>query len=517
MSWKKTAALICAAAMMMTAIAGCGEKKEETAADSSPAAEMGMAAEEGGIEEIVFATPLSKTVDMAPIEAELNKILEEKIGVRVKIEGISMANYTNQVGLMMSGDEQLDVLGFIGTYSNMLAKNQLMCLDDYIDDYGAETKEVLGEEFLKSTSKGGSLYALPNNNGKAAVLNIVLRSDLVRELDLPVDQLKQAADFDEFCENLDLLTDMFAKIKAAHPELVCMVPASTNPNHLMFTEQMPFTDLLNDSNGVLMPGEEKNITNLYASDEYRRLLDYAYQWNQAGYILEDATTTQETTLTYMQNGRTASYFIKGEEGQAEQITTATGVDVDSIKLVQPYINTSDVNGIGFAISATSKHPEAAMKFLNEMYTNPDVVNLLAWGIEGTHYEVQDDGTIDFPEGLDAATTTYGLNMDWFFGNQFLTYIWGKGRDTTIYSRLEANNKNAQFSPVMGFSYDSTPVSTEIAALTNVKNQYLPGLACGSLNPKTELPKFLQALEDAGLQKVIDEKQAQLDAWIAENK
>ena len=219
----------------------------------------------------------------------------------------------------------------------------------------------------------------------------------------------------------------------------------------------------------------------------------------------------------MESGRTASYFIKGEEGQAEQITTATGVDVDSIKLVQPYINTSDVNGIGFAISATSKHPEAAMKFLNEMYTNPDVVNLLAWGIEGTHYEVQDDGTIDFPEGLDAATTTYGLNMDWFFGNQFLTYIWGKGRDTTIYSRLEANNKNAQFSPVMGFSYDSTPVSTEIAALTNVKNQYLPGLACGSLNPETELPKFLQALEDAGLQKVIDEKQAQLDAWIAENK
>ena len=70
---------------------------------------------------------------------------------------------------------------------------------------------------------------------------------------------------------------------------------------------------------------------------------------------------------------------------------------------------------------------------------------------------------------------------------------------------------------MGFSYDSTPVSTEIAALTNVKNQYLPGLACGSLNPETELPKFLQALEDAGLQKVIDEKQAQLDAWIAENK
>ena len=185
--------------------------------------------------------------------------------------------------------------------------------------------------------------------------------------------------------------------------------------------------------------------------------------------------------------------------------------------MKPYIKTTDVNSIGFAISPTSEHPEAAMKFLNEMYTNPDVVNLLDWGIEGVHYEKQDDGTIDFPEGVDANTTTYGLNMDWFFGNQFLSYIWGKGRDTTIYSRLEENNKNSEFSPVMGFSFDSTAVSSEVAAITNVINQYLPGLSCGSLNPDTEMDAFLEALDDAGMQTVIEEKQKQLDAWKAENQ
>lgn len=158
-----------------------------------------------------------------------------------------------------------------------------------------------------------------------------------------------------------------------------------------------------------------------------------------------------------------------------------------------------------------------MKFLNEMYTNADVVNLLDWGIEGVHYEVQDDGTVDYPEGVDANTTTYGLNMDWYFGNQFLSYIWGYGRDTTIYERLEANNKSADYSPAMGFSYDSTTVSTELAALANVYDQYMPGLSCGSLDPETELPKFLSALEDAGIQVVIDEKQAQLDEWFAENE
>lgn len=49
------------------------------------------------------------------------------------------------------------------------------------------------------------------------------------------------------------------------------------------------------------------------------------------------------------------------------------------------------------------------------------------------------------------------------------------------------------------------------------NQYLPGLSCGSLNPDTEMDAFLEALDDAGMQTVIEEKQKQLDAWKAENQ
>ena len=515
MKLKKAIALGLAGAMAL-GIVGCGgggEQKEDTAGSETAAADEASSE----VEEIVFATPLTKTVDMTPIADAINEIIEDKIGVRVKIEGISMANYTNQIGLMMSGDEQLDVIGWLGSYGSMLAKNQLRSMDDVIDEYGKETKELLGEEFLKSTTNNGTLYGLPNNNGKAAVANIIIRSDLIDELSLPVDQLKQAATFEEYCENLDLLTDMFAKIHEAHPEMACLVPISTNPNSLGLVDYRPFVDGLNDGYGVLMPGEDSTVENLFATDEFKTLTEYAYQWNQAGYVLEDATTTQESYLTYMQNNRAAACFIRGEEGQAEQITTGTGVEVEAFKILEPYIVTSDLNGTGFAIAATSKHPEAAMKFLNEMYTNADVANLLAWGIEGEHYQVLEDGTIDFPEGVDANNTTYGLNMDWFFGNQFLTYIWGEGRDTTIYSRLEENNKNAEYSPVIGFSYDNTSVSTEIAALTNVYNQYYPGLACGTLNPETELPKFIEALDDAGLQKVIDEKQKQLNEWKAQNE
>ena len=132
---------------------------------------------------------------------------------------------------------------------------------------------------------------------------------------------------------------------------------------------------------------------------------------------------------------------------------------------------------------------------------------------GVHVEI---------EGIQMAnfTTQLGLMMSGeepldCFG--FLGYIWGKGRNTTIYERLAANNRNSQFTPVMGFSYDSTKVSTELAAISNVANQYLPGLTCGSLNPETELPKFLAALDDAGAQRVIEEKTRQLEEWKAANQ
>ncbi len=501
MKKSRVLAALLTASMSVTLLAGCGGNSGESGESSD------------GVESIVFATPLVKTVDMERIEKALNEILEPKINVHVDIEGISMANYNNQIGLMQSGGEQLDVMGYIGTYSSWLSKNQMLAMNEYLDEYGADAKEVIGEEFLKSTTKDGSVYALPSLNGKAASMTIVIRQDLIDELSLPVDQLKQASSFEEYCENLDLITEMYAQIHEAHPELACIVPYSSNT--LAFTDTMPFADRMNDDYGVLMPDDYETVTNVYETEEFKTLVGYAYDWNQNGYVLEDATTTQETGNTYLMNGRAASFFIKGEEGQEEQIETATGVDVSAIKILDPFITTTDVNSMGFAISATSEHPEAAMKFLNEMYTNPDVVNLLDWGIEGEDYQVMGDGTVDFPEGVDAQTTQYGLNMDYFFGNQFIAYIWGEGRDTTLMRRLEENNKTAQFSPAMGFSYDNSSVSNEIAAVSNVGAEYLPGLRCGTLNPDTEIDKFNEALYSAGLQNIIDEKQSQYDEWRAE--
>ena len=57
----------------------------------------------------------------------------------------------------------------------------------------------------------------------------------------------------------------------------------------------------------------------------------------------------------------------------------------------------------------------------------------------------------------------------------------------------------------------------MTACQNVTSKYKNALECGMLNPAETLPQMNQELKDAGLETIIAEKQAQLDAWLAEQE
>ena len=74
------------------------------------------------------------------------------------------------------------------------------------------------------------------------------------------------------------------------------------------------------------------------------------------------------------------------------------------------------------IPVTAKEPEAAMKFLNMMYTDERIVNLLNYGIENEDYIVDEDGRFSYPEGKDMNSVGYYNGYTWLFGNQFLAGV-----------------------------------------------------------------------------------------------
>ena len=69
---------------------------------------------------------------------------------------------------------------------------------------------------------------------------------------------------------------------------------------------------------------------------------------------------------------------------------------------------------------------------------------------------------------------------------------------------------------MGFVWDYTTVKTEYTAVSNVNEKYLYAITEGVMDYDTYIDEYVQALKDAGIDKIIAEKQAQLDAWAEVN-
>jgi putative aldouronate transport system substrate-binding protein len=76
------------------------------------------------------------------------------------------------------------------------------------------------------------------------------------------------------------------------------------------------------------------------------------------------------------------------------------------------------------------------------------------------------------------------------------------------------NESGTNSPLLGFNFDTTKVATELAAVQNVKEEFWPSLMTGTVDPEEYLPKAIEKFKAAGLDKIIEEAQRQIDEWRA---
>ena len=64
-----------------------------------------------------------------------------------------------------------------------------------------------------------------------------------------------------------------------------------------------------------------------------------------------------------------------------------------------------------------------MQVLNEIYSNPDLSNILINGIEGENFLIDSErGVLTYPEGVDASNTTYS-SVAWVWPNELITIPW----------------------------------------------------------------------------------------------
>lgn len=416
---------------------------------------------------------------------------------------LDMGQYFQQYFMLLSGSEEMDL---IASYYDLAvaANNQgaFLELNDLVEEYGQDIKAQFLEEDFEASKINGVLYGIPTQHANSIEIGFLYNKEITDALNIDMSQVKTFADWEIVME----------QVKAAYPDIMCLTSSMGSTAGTMLKNNNLWDDLI-DNLGVIMYAEPEKVVNLYETDTYKELCLIMQDWNSKGYIQQDAATTSDLFEDLVRTGQAFSCFTAPYVGDNILKSQQIGVELGFCAIETPKkVTTSLITNL-WNIPATSQHPEAAMKFLNLLETNAELANLLAYGEEGVNYQVLEDGTYDFIEGQDASSAAYYPNYSQALPNYYLTGVWNGGV-TNIKELVEERDSRTEVSPAYGFLFDSTSVTNEVTACTNVVSQYTGALESGAVDVETVLPEFIQALKEAGIDTIIAEKQAQYDAFRA---
>ena len=455
---------------------------------------------------------------IASVEAELDKYLEEKIGVHIKLHPLDMFQYTDQINLVLSaGDEQVDIFMPMAGLSNYVNKGQIISMDDYVEEL-APAIELMGEEFMKSSYINGSLYSLPVYKANTYQWYFMCRKDMADETGIDLSTIKSIQDLEPLLE----------AVHANHPEIYPLGPTNPNDFQLVAAADGPECgtdiDYLGDNpdtcTGAVIGNTDK-VENFYASDAFKEMVDRAYRWNQKGLLMPEASVSPDIASDLIAAGRCFGSIIGYGYPMSDAMANRGTYGEYTMTWAEPATDLMQSTAFNnqFSIGYNSPDPAAAARLMNLLWTDEYVVNTIIYGLEGEDYVIPEgfdpiNSMPDYPEGLEAETVPYQARVSCgCFGNNFLMYgFMGDVKDFGM--DLINNSKKSKY---LGFLYDGSNCKTEVTAVNTVIKQYYISLVTGELNPDDILPTFIEELESAGINDIIADKQAQLDAWLAIQK
>lgn len=487
-------------------------------ANSSPAAES--AAEKGAIPEssaisagtsvkssgipgdpyeiiwYVLGNGPQKDVDI--VDNEIGKYLKDKINVDVRQICLEWGTYEAKMQTIIASSQPYDIC-FTASWWNRYVENSrkgaFVALNGLMDRYAPKTKALLGQEFLKGSQVDGINYGIPCNKEKARNYGFVYNKELAEKYGFDMSKVHSYSDIEP----------MLKVIKKYEPDYVPLIEGKS-------VALIPF-NAANITDVGLMK-EDGRYYNQYATQEFKDAYEMARKYYLAGYFKKDVVVQRDADAVKNVTGKFFAYIVNIKPGYADEkniVNKQNGFEVGQVDITAPVTTNSETMGSIQAISTTSGSPENALMLLEYVNTDKYVNNLLNYGIENVHYTKISDNVIKLKDN-----SGYAPNMQWMYGNQMLNYLL-PNEDPKKWENYDAYNKAAKPAPDLGFVFNATPVSTQMAACANIIREYGDNLAYGTIDPEVYLPEFLDKLKSAGADLIVAEKQRQFDVWKAQQK
>lgn len=510
---KKLISTLLVLAMSAASLAGCGGQDAAQATGSAEQAAGTQAEEkaEGTAQElepvtlhfIFYGDKKSATDEVWQAIADYTR---DKLNADFDVQFIAGDDYKQKLTVKAATGEAWD-LNFDSDwtgYYQMAAKDAYMNLDELLPQYAPNLYAAYEEKgMLESMKNKGHIAVLPWTMTMNNRPFIQWRGDLAEKAGITVDK-----------ENMNTMEDvdgLLQQLKAAYPDKYIIECSQMNGGGwLQMDTDMGLYVNLNDP--------ELKITAAEDIPEYVEMAKYAEKWQSEGIIWKDVLTDKLDHNSLINEGKLITKWGTHEFSHQNRAWVEEGAYWDFTEIYKDDLfanRTPLANTV--CIPATSENPERTLMFLDMVETDQKLYDMVQYGIEGTTY-VLDGEEAAYLEGMDAASSNYmGWGGQWaLWKPQFMRptadYAEGFWEEEAEYAA--SSDKNV-VSPLEGFSFDATNVTTEVAQRNQIFNDANKLLTVGLAGDyEAAIEKMRADSESAGFQKVMEEYQKQIDAFLA---
>lgn len=439
--------------------------------------------------------------DSGKVEEALSQKVYEKIGCYIDVVWRGADTYFQSMALALASNEPMDVVfdhsgsGWYdrakqGAYMDLTELLELTpTLKASLPDYVWTASTVDGKINLVSTYKDMCIeYGVFTDHASLVASGLDVSS-----VDEPAD-----------------LEPLLAYLAGEEGSFVWHATGNSSSGIDFMARQCNYWDVDGSGYVVASLDDPSTFINWYMTDEYEAAVRLCYDFVQKGYIPEDAPTRDSSS--YNTNGKGVGYGVSFTQYcplSEISLSEAYGAQLDYIPITPAVVTNDSLTGVGYCIPTKSEYPEYAIKFIELISCDTEVADILCYGVEGVHWNFDENGRV---VRIDGYTDLY--NPALFAAGDIRARSLLASEPADKIEQYESWNAKAIESPYLGFRIDKSEIEAYQASVNSVVSEYASLLGVGALNPDEYLPLFRQALTDAGIDTVIENIQAQYNAWVA---
>lgn len=430
----------------------------------------------------------------------INEITKEKINAKIEVNMLSWGDYLTKLPAILASGEDYDL-----TYTSSWClyrtegpKGAFYELtEDMLTEYMPKTYAEYPAEAWEEAKLGGKIYMIPTVTGEFDSHGLIVRKDLREKYGVP--EIKTQEDLGVY----------FAAIKENEPGITPFKGQSTDNMDTMFC--FYGIDQLG-AGGVVRAGLQTpmdDLANLKCKIDIPEIRDYYKkmgEWYKAGYIANDILSSKTSSEDYFKAGQSSVMTCNiNNASEKRKMILIDNPDWD-LEYVDfegdTKVQLSSYISNGMAVGRNSKNPERALMFMELCFQDEELYNLINYGLEGTTYVINEDGTVGTPEGVSSQeiqmdNLSMGIRYEKFEKQK--EGVWEEIED-----RKDDYAKRTYNNALLKVNYQLDELSAELAALNNVFDQYEMPLRWGVVEATdSTLNDLRQKYTDAGVDKVLE--------------